>query len=120
MPNLDKNLQPTQSASAANVQPTKQAQSIYEWKTLYRRDLAKAQFSESTELYQVTIDGDHWDSSEHCRVRTCITDLYTERHPYMAVGRAVIAFMETSSQSRVHRICICKQIERKPKTTKKN
>lgn len=93
---------------------------IYEWKTLYRRDLAKAQFSESSELYQVTIDGEHWDASVASRMRTCITDLYTEYHPYMAIGRAVIAFMEGSPQSRIHCISICKQVERKPRTAKKD
>lgn len=97
---------------------TQSAQIIYEWKTLYRRDLAKAQFSESSELYQVTIDGEHWDASVASRMRTCITDLYTEHHPYMAVGRAVIAFMEASPQSRIHRISICKQVERKPRMPK--
>lgn len=86
---------------------------VFEWKTLYRRDLAKAQFSESSELYQVTIDGEHWDASVASRMRTCITDLYTEYHPYMAIGRAVIAFMEGSPQSRIHCISICKQVERK-------
>ncbi len=40
---------------------------ILVWETLYRRQLAKAQFSETSELYQVTIDGEHWDSSERCR-----------------------------------------------------
>lgn len=94
------------------------ATSVFEWKTLYRRDLAKAQFSESNELYQVTIDGEHWDASIASRVRAQITDLYTEHHPYMAVGRAVIAFMETSPQSRIHRIGICKQVERKPRMPK--
>ena len=94
------------------------ATSVFEWKTLYRRDLAKAQFSESTELYQVTIDGEHWDASVASRMRTCITDLHWEQHPYMAIGRAVIAFMEGSPQSRIHRISICKQVERKPRMPK--
>lgn len=111
MPNVDK------STSAKN---SNTATSVFEWKTLYRRDLAKAQFSESTELYQVTIDGEHWDASVASRMRTCITDLYTEHHPYMAIGRAVIAFMEGSPQSRIHKINICKQVEKKPKTGKKN
>lgn len=118
MPNSDKNLQPTQSASTANVQPTTQAQSIYEWKTLWKRDLAKAQFSESSELYQVTIDGEQWDSSIGSRVRASITDLYTERHPYMAIGRAVITFMEASAQSRIHDIRICKQVEKRGRNPK--
>lgn len=112
MPNSEKVSRPIGKNSTDNAQTT------YEWKTLYRRDLAKAQFSESTELYQVTIDGEHWDASVASRMRTCITDLYTEHHPYMAVGRAVIAFMETSPQSRIHRISICKQVERKPRMPK--
>lgn len=91
---------------------TQSAQTIYEWKTLYKRDLAKAQFSETSELYQVTIDGEQWDTSVNNRVRVSITDLYWERHPYMAVGRAIIRFM-VSSQSRIHNITICKQVEKK-------
>ncbi len=81
---------------------------VFEWKTLYRRDLAKAQFSESSELYQVTIDGEQWDPTVSNRVRVSITDLYNEHHPYMAIGRAVIRFME-SSYSKIINVSISKR-----------
>lgn len=107
MPNHDK------SSQAANNSTC--TASVLEWKTLYRRELNKAQFSDNPELYQITIDGEHWDSSINSRVRVSITDLFSERHPYMAIGRAVIAFMEASAQSRVHRISIAKQVEKRIK-----
>lgn len=92
-----------------------QSAPIYEWKKLYRRELLRAKFSETSDIYQITIDGEFWDISAQRSIRTIITDLYTEQHPYVAIGRAVIAYMEASTRSRIFSISIYKRYEKKSK-----
>lgn len=80
-------LQQTQEASSVNVQPTKQA-SKQSYKYLRKRQILDAPISDTTETYLVSMY-----ATKCSQQRTMsIVRTYDERHPLMAIGRAVAEF----------------------------
>lgn len=69
------------------VQPTKQAEIRY--KTISNNAMLRASESDEARSYLVTVVG-----SSNDRNRAEISRVYEERHPLMAVGRAVCQFRE--------------------------
>lgn len=107
MRNRVEDLQPAQSAPVADVQPTKQAdQPTYHWERLhapcrrYKRGLYNATFTEQRETYLVHIDGSY--RSDVGRDNIVVEEIFEEYHPYIAIGRAVIKFLESRMGTRIH------------------
>lgn len=92
----------------------------YEWCKLYPRALCKATFSEQPEMYLVYINGSCRENySTPTRNTTTVELLYEEIHPHLAVGHAVIDFMESKKDARIHEIEICKRTIKKQKSRKR-
>ncbi len=102
MPNRVEDLQPAQSAPVADVQPTSQAeQPTYYWDPLYTNKLRRSVFTEQCDIYRVEIEGSQSCSSDNSRQDVYIERIYEERHPYIAIGRAIIYFMESRCRPRI-------------------
>ena len=114
-----KDLQQTQSASGANVQPTKQAtiiepsaEAINHHDTIveawsrksFRSFLRGVPFSNTPETYSVIIHGKRYN--ENVRLES-IVDAY---HPYMAIGQAVSEFFAKPAISVIDDVIIHQRV----------
>jgi len=119
------------STQSVPVQPTKQAQSAtvpsskaiqqpqYFWNRLHRRELERATFSECLEMYLVRINGSHRNSYTSVSQDSITVELlYEELHPYLAIGHAVIDFMNDKTAAQIYDIYICKRTIKKTQLTK--
>lgn len=98
-------LQQTQEASSVNVQPTKQATKP-SYKHLGKRQILDAPISDTTETYLVSMY-----ATKCSQQRTMsIVRTYDERHPLMAVGRAVTEFFQ-SYNGQIEQLLIQKKIQ---------
>ncbi len=90
-----------------------------EWVRLRQRDLHKAMFSEFPEMYLVRIDGVHRNvCTSVSKDDITVELLYEDIHPYLAIGRAVIDFMNNKIAAQIHDIYICKRTIKKKKSHK--
>lgn len=105
MRNGVKDLQQTQEASSVNVQPTKQASTKYKY--LGKRQLLEAPFSDVVETYLVSMYATNRLSQQFMS----IVRNYDELHPLMAIGRAVVEFLQDYN-AQIEKIVIQKKINR--------
>jgi hypothetical protein len=98
-------LQQTQEASSVNVQPTKQAIPA-KYTYLRRRQLFDAPISDKPETYLVSM----YATARLSQQSMSIVRTYDERHPLMAVGRAVTEFFQ-SYNGQIEQLLIQKKIQ---------
>lgn len=107
------NLQPTRSASKANVTPTKQAINHLNtpavWRPYFRGEMKRAKFSEEPDFYLVAFRGT--ECGEPCDIEA-VVEAY---HPYMALGQVVGEFSERIRTS-IENVRVYRRIV-KPATT---
>ena len=136
MPTDVKNLQPTQDASVADVQPTKQATSIdsekettiirpskgalsnettYVWSRLRDTQLRRAKFTNEPQAYSVIIKGTKHSRSGYGRDNHQVETIYYSYHPYMALGEAFLDFMGNGISGIIEEYAIYHQTIKKPK-----
>lgn len=99
------NLQQTQEASSVNVQPTKQA-SKQLYKYLRKRQILDAPISDTPETYLVSM----YATGRLSQQSMSIVRTYDERHPLMAVGRAVTEFFQ-GYNGQIEQLIIQKKVE---------
>lgn len=99
------NLQQTQEASSVNVQPTKQA-SKQLYKYLRKRQILDAPISDTPETYLVSM----YATGRLSQQSMSIVRTYDERHPLMAVGRAVTEFFQGYT-GQIEQLIIQKKVE---------
>lgn len=134
------NLQPTQDASVADVQPTKQAidpsteeirgtiiqpssaalsgDTYISYDRLWERNLRNAKFSDAPETYDVRIEGS--ESSGGGRDYLSVETIHRTYHPYLAIGEAVFNFIMRTGQGsrRINDISIFKCVTKTRKSKK--
>ena len=97
MANVDKSAQtPNNSKSSAIV-----------YKSLSKKFLLNAEFSDTPNTYLIGIDGLTY---EKVKVETSLT--YDEYHPLMAVGRAVIEFRDSYSFANITYIKVQQKVQK--------
>lgn len=99
-------LQQTQEASSVNVQPTKQATKP-SYKHLGKRQILDAPISDVVETYLVSMYATNRLSQQFMS----IVRNYDELHPLMAIGRAVVEFLQDYN-AQIEKIVIQKKINR--------
>lgn len=105
MRNGVEDLQQTQEASSVNVQPTKQA-SKQLYKYLRKRQILDAPISDTPETYLVSM----YATGRLSQQSMSIVRTYDERHPLMAVGRAVTEFFQ-GYNGQIEQLIIQKKVE---------
>lgn len=105
MRNGVEDLQQTQEASSVNVQPTKQA-TKQSYKYLRKRQILDAPISEKPETYLVSM----YATARLSQQTMSIVRTYDERHPLMAVGRAVTEFFQ-GYNGQIEQLMLQKKIE---------
>ena len=95
-----------QGTEQPTVQPTKQA-SKQSYKYLRKRQILDAPISEKPETYLVSM----YATARLSQQTMSIVRTYDERHPLMAVGRAVTEFLQDYN-AQIEKIVIQKKINR--------
>ena len=105
MRNGVEDLQQTQEASSVNVQPTKQA-SKQLYKYLRKRQILDAPISDKPETYLVSM----YATGRLSQQSMSIVRTYDERHPLMAIGRAVTEFFQGYT-GQIEQLTLQKKVE---------
>lgn len=93
-----------QGTQQPTVQPTKQASTKYKY--LGKRQLLEAPFSDAPETYLVSM----YATARLSQQTMSIVRTYDERHPLMAVGRAVTEFFQ-GYNGQIEQLMLQKKIE---------
>lgn len=93
-----------QGTQQPTVQPTKQASTKYKY--LGKRQLLEAPFSDTPETYLVSM----YATGRLSQQSMSIVRTYDERHPLMAVGRAVTEFFQ-GYNGQIEQLIIQKKVE---------
>lgn len=110
-----KNPQQAQGAPVADVQPTKQAPaSPVQFRDIPKKSLSKYPITEEPQTFIVSIEGK--DGSDR---RASVEWLYDARHPYMALGQALVQFGKEYFIYRIVNWQIAEPYIKKSRTDKK-
>ena len=93
-----------QGTQQPTVQPTKQASTKYKY--LGKRQLLEAPFSDAPETYVVSM----YATGRLSQQSMSIVRTYDERHPLMAIGRAVTEFFQGYT-GQIEQLTLQKKVE---------
>lgn len=104
MPKNDTSEAQVQGTQQLTVQPTKQASTKYKY--LGKRQLLEAPFSDAPETYVVSM----YATGRLSQQSMSIVRTYDERHPLMAIGRAVTEFFQGYT-GQIEQLTLQKKVE---------